>query len=103
MITIQPSITLTLNFTEEFNNNTNLKLKKKKKSKQTHPEAVAWMYSVKKKNVLKFFSQNSQKNTCFGFSFSIKLEPETCNFIEKEAPARVFFCKFCETFKISFL
>ena len=60
------------------------------------------MYSVKN-NILKNFPQNSPKNTCVGFSYLIKLEPETCNFIEKETLTRVFFCEFCETFKKPFL
>ena len=59
------------------------------------------MYSTKN-NILKKFSQNSQKNTCVGVSFSIKLEPEIWNFIEKETPTRVFFCKFSEVFTNTF-
>ena len=59
------------------------------------------MYSIKK-NILKKFSPNSQKNICVGISFLIKLQPEICNFIKKETPIRVFFCEFCEIFKNPF-
>ena len=38
-------------------------------------------------------------NTWVGFSFLIRLEPETCNFIKKETPTWVLFCEFCKTFK----
>ena len=41
--------------------------------------------------------QNSQENTCVGVSFLIK--PQTCNFIKKETPTRVFSCEFFEIFK----
>ena len=40
-------------------------------------------------------SQNSEENACAEVSFSIKLLA-FCNFIEKETPAQVFSCKFCE-------
>ena len=44
-------------------------------------EAVVRRCSVKK--VFLEISQNSQENTCARVSFSIKLQAETCNFIEK--------------------
>ena len=44
-------------------------------------------------------SQNSQKNTCARVSFEIKLQTSACNFIEKETPAQVFSCEFCEISK----
>ena len=52
-------------------------------------EAVAWRCSVKKKAFLEI-SQNSQENTC------------ECNFIKNETPIQVFFCEFCEFFRIAF-
>ena len=48
-----------------------------------------------KKDILKV-SQNLQKNTRAGASFSIKLQVSGSNFIEKENPKQVFFCEFCE-------
>ena len=59
-------------------------------------EAVARMCSVKK--VFLKISQNSQENTFAKVSFSVKLQPKACNFINKEALAQVFFCAFCEIF-----
>ena len=38
-------------------------------------------------------------NTWVGFSFLIRLEPETCNFIKKVTLTWVLFCEFCKTFK----
>ena len=46
------------------------------------------------KKVFLEISQNSQENTCAGVSFLIKLQPEVRNFIQKEAVAQVFSCKF---------
>ena len=46
--------------------------------------------------------QNSQENTCAKFSFLIKLQAETCNFIKKETLAQVFSCEFCEISKNTF-
>ena len=57
-------------------------------------EAVVRKCSVK--NMFLEISQNSQKNTCAKVSFLIKLQPQTCNFIKKEALAELFSCEFCE-------
>ena len=46
-------------------------------------------------------SQNSQENTCARTSF-LKLQPQTCNFIQKETLAQVFACEFCEISKNTF-
>ena len=54
-----------------------------------------------KKGVLEI-SKNSQENTCVRVSFLIKLLPEACNFIKKEALAQVSSCEFCENFKNTF-
>ena len=61
------------------------------------PEAVARRCSVKK--VLIEISQNSQRNTCAGVSFLIKLQASACNFIKKETLAQGFSCEFCEISK----
>ena len=67
-------------------------------------EAVVRRYFAKK--VTLKVLQNSQENTCTGVSFLIKLQAlcklETCNFIKKEFPVHVFFCKFCEIFKSTY-
>ena len=57
-------------------------------------EAVVRKCSIK--NMFLEISQNSQKNTCAKVSFLIKLQPQTCNFIKKEALAELFSCEFCE-------
>ena len=54
---------------------------------------------LRKKVFLKIL-QNSQENTCARVSFLIKLQ---ANFIEKETPAQLFSCEFCEIFKKTFL
>ena len=43
-------------------------------------------------------SQNSQKNTRVGVSFSIQLQVSGYNFIKKENPTQVFFGEFCGKF-----
>ena len=58
-------------------------------------EAVAWRCSVKK--LFLDILQNSQKNTCAGVSFSIKLQAEACNFIKKRLWDRCFPVNFAET------
>ena len=45
-------------------------------------------------------SQNLDENACTGVSFLKKLQ--ACNFIKKETPTQVFFCKFCKIFKSTF-
>ena len=40
--------------------------------------------------------QNSQKNTCAGVS---GCRPLVCNFVKKETPAQLLFCKFCKNFR----
>ena len=47
-------------------------------------------------------SQNSQENTCARDPFLIRLRPEGCNFIKKEALVQVFSCKFCNISKNTF-
>ena len=49
---------------------------------------------VLRKGFLKV-SQNSQKNTRVGVSFSIQLQVSGYNFIKKENPTQVFFGEFC--------
>ena len=48
-------------------------------------------------------SQNSQENNLRQSLFFNKLQAESCNFIEKETMAQVFFYEFFEIFKNSFL
>ena len=64
-------------------------------------EAVIQRCSVK--NVFLKTSQNSQENIFASVSFSIKLHAKACNFIKKETEIQVFYCKFCEIFKDTFL
>ena len=52
---------------------------------------------VLRKGFLKV-SQNSQKNTRVGVSFSIKLQVSGSNFIKKENSTQVFFGEFCGKF-----
>ena len=61
---------------------------------QVVAKAVVQRCSVKM--VFLEISQNSQKNTCTRASFSIKLQPEACNFIKKETLTQVFSCEICE-------
>ena len=51
------------------------------------------------KKVFLEISQNSQENTCARVSFLIKLQPQDCNFIEKETLAQVISCEFREISK----
>ena len=97
MITLQPSIAITLNFTEECTNKAHLKSKKVKDTSRSSPVVLC-----EKQNILKTFSQNSQKKACVGVSFFIKLEPETCYFIKVEPQTRVFFKKIFEISKKAF-
>ena len=91
MIALQPSITTTTSCTEG-NCKTDLKSKNNRHIQKQSPGCTL------QENIPKFFSQNSEKNTCVGIYFMIKLEPETCNFIKKETPTRVFFCEFWNLF-----
>ena len=54
------------------------------------------------KNVFLKISQNSQKNTRIGVSFLIKLQVLGYNFVKREIPTQVFFCKFYERFLMFF-
>ena len=54
---------------------------------------------VYKKVVLKIFSRFTENN-CVG---ALSCRPETCSFVKKETPTQMFFWKFCEIFKITFL
>ena len=64
----------------------------------TTREAVAQSCSVKK-TFLKN-SQNSQENTCAGFSFLIKLQARGLLTVKRsETPTQMLFCEFCKTFK----
>ena len=65
------------------------------------PTTVSRRCSVKKV-FLKYFSQNSQENTCAGVCFWWSCRIEVCIFIEKETLAPVFFCEFREIFKNTF-
>ena len=47
-------------------------------------------------------SQKSQKNSCARLLYLIKLQIETCNFIEKETLTKVFSCEFYEISKNNF-
>ena len=51
-----------------------------------------------KKGVLKNFTKFTGKNLCQSLFF-IKLQPEACNFINKETLAHVCSCEFCKIFK----
>ena len=44
----------------------------------------------------------SLKNTCVRASSVLKLQAETCNFINKETLAQVFFSEFCNIFRNTF-
>ena len=44
--------------------------------------------------------QNSQKRICARVSILIKTYTSAYNFTEKETLAQVFFCEFCEIFKL---
>ena len=63
-------------------------------------EAVVWRRSVEK--VFLEISQNSHEKACARVSCLVKLQPEICNFIKKEALAQVFSCEFCEISKNTF-
>ena len=93
MVTLQPCIAITPNFTEESTNKAQLKSEKvidtpkvTDTARSSHPVVLC-----EKQNILKKFSQNSQKKTCVEVSFLIKLEHETCYFIKIEPQIRVFF------------
>ena len=60
-----------------------------------------------KKGVLKDFTifavfLNYSQFNCARVSFLIKLQDDLCNFIKKKTLAQVFYCEFCEIFKIPF-
>ena len=94
MITLQPSIAITPNFTEECTNKAHLKSKKVTDTSRSSRPVVF----CEKQNILTNFSQNSQKKTCVGVSFLIKLEHETCYFIKIEPQIPVFYENlFCRT------
>ena len=57
-----------------------------------------WRSSVKKELVLRI-SQNLQENTCARVSLLIKSLAWDFQLYEKETPAKVFSCEFCEIFK----
>ena len=63
----------------------------------THTEVVVWKCSVKK--VFLKVLQNSQENTNFRVSLFIDFQAEACNFIKKENPTQVFYCKFSKILK----
>ena len=64
-----------------------------------HSEAATQCVLCKRcKLVCLNFSQNWQENNCVGV---LSCRPETSNFIKKETPTQVFFCTFCEIFKIT--
>ena len=62
-------------------------------------EAVTGRSSVKK--LLLKMLQNSKENICAGVSYLIQLQ--TWGSIQKETPAQVFYCEFCEFFKNTYL
>ena len=49
---------------------------------------------IVKENVKKFYC--TEAATLARVSYLIKLRPEACNFIKKEALAQAFSCEFCE-------
>ena len=51
------------------------------------------------KEILQKFRKIHIKNTFARVSFSIKLQPEACNFIKKETLAQVFSCEFGDIFQ----
>ena len=67
----------------------------KSESISSHPRS-----SIKK--VFLIILQNTQKNTCAGVSFLIKLLAEASNFINIETLTKVFSCELCEIFKNTF-
>ena len=91
--TLQPSIAITPNFTEECTKKAHLKLEKVTDTPKVTDTSRSSRPVVfcEKQNILKNFSQNSQKKTCVGVSFLIKFEHETCYFIKTEPQIRVFF------------
>ena len=56
-----------------------------------------------KKDALKIFAKFIEKHVCqiLFFNKVAVLRPEPCNFVKKETLAQVFFCEFCEIFKIT--
>ena len=60
------------------------------------------MYGRYGNGVFLKISQNSHENTFARVSFLIKLQACACNFIKKEALAKVFSCEICEILKNTF-
>ena len=87
MITLQPSIVITPNFTEECNNKAHLKSKSNRHIQKHSSGGALW-----KTNIPRKFSQNSQKTTCVEVSSLTELKPETCYFIKIE-PQHGYFSK----------